>query len=297
MWHSLCLTVTEKFITWCLTLCIFFIKRKSEDERVTVAVITFRKFRPNIHGPREFFRTTEHWFHCISINIRFGFFVTRFYDSWIIHKDFNNFVESKIMKNRQFREIDIFGESTTTIRELWTTTLSDFLLFVPFQRPFQFSQTICPKSGYKMFYRLLTAPLIRDPWTVINPFYVSQFLSPFSLFWYILGSLASGPPLSVTQQSNRAKYVPVLPGSALQTLCTKENLRRSATCLDLVTVTRYHQLKFRIAQIFILITVLSPWTLPCLKNVLRQYLNILQSQRPASKSLCSLLSFPVSQFY
>ena len=190
MWHSLCLTVTEKFITWRLTLCIFFIKRKSEDERVTVAVITFRKFRPNIHGPREFFRTTKHWFDCISINIRFGFFVTRFYDSWIIHKDFNNFVESKIMKNRQFREIDIFGESTTTIRELWTTTLSDFLLFVPFQRPFQFSQTICPKSGYKMFYRLLTAPLIRDPWTVINPFYASQFFIAVFIILIYLGIIS-----------------------------------------------------------------------------------------------------------
>ena len=41
-----------------------------------------------------------------------------------------------------------------------------------------------------MFYRLLTAPLIRDPWTVINPFYASQFFIAVFIILIYLGIIS-----------------------------------------------------------------------------------------------------------
>ena len=69
------------FIMWRLTLRILIIKRQTKDEWVTVAVIAFGKFWSNIHCPRKFFWSTEHWSDSISINIWFSFFVT--HELWI----------------------------------------------------------------------------------------------------------------------------------------------------------------------------------------------------------------------
>ena len=57
-------------------------------------MIAFWKFRSYIHRSSEFFRNTEHWSHCISINIWFFFSVTHIWWSmqllWVMENVLNH---------------------------------------------------------------------------------------------------------------------------------------------------------------------------------------------------------------